>query len=346
MRNKIALRTAAILLAVSSLSGSWRADVSLLVARGDARGAADIMDGIYAGLDASDKPDASALLAFLSRLRNDPGLERRWLFEFFVTLGEASADLSFLGPARGGEASAYINGWRIKYPRLAGAWIISRKGEGSSAPPPALILGLEAPVEMLFKFSDAGGTLRGGLLHRGLNLLPVETGRMFDSSGKHVFTVDLKSGGVEVRQELALEVTLSEEPASAGAPRAADFEYKVTLFAGGRQVAASFKTGRDKNPLALDIPQVNLRANPMFKPPAPSDDPFDPSNRGVSILDAVGVVTGLIKDLLKDKSRPYQSQIEKKSSESFTFYSGSGDGRERRVTALVSLTTRGLSHRR
>jgi hypothetical protein len=336
---------AVLLLTVNALGGSWREDISLLVAQGEVRSAAETLEGIYAGLDSSDKPEASALLAFLSRMRNEPGLERRWLFEFFVTLGESSADLSFLGPARAGEAEAYLNGWRAKYPRLGAAWIITRKGESSSAPPASLVLGLEAPVEMLFKFSDERAALRGGLLHRGLNLLTVDAGRMFDVSGKHVFILDLKSGGVDVRQELALEVALNEEPAPSGAPGAMSLEYKVSLFAEGRRVASSIKTGRDKSPLALDIPQVNLRANPMFKPPAPSDDPFDPSNRGVSILDAVGVVTGLIKDLLKDKSRPYQSMIEKTRSASFVFASGSREGGERRLTAVVTLKTRGLTFR-
>ncbi|OGD30545.1 MAG: hypothetical protein A2Y56_04545 [Candidatus Aminicenantes bacterium RBG_13_63_10] len=331
------------MLAVGLLSGSWRTSIAVLVQAGNYAEAAESLAGLYPDLDTADKAEASALLAFLFAKQNASGGERQWLFEFFVVQGEGSADLSFLETYRNREVTAYLNGWRIKYPRLREAWIITRKGESSPAAPAALVLGLETQVEMLFKLSDEQGPLRGGVLHRGLNLIAVEAGRLFDSSRTHLFTLDLKSGGIEIREELALEVRLSSEPASSGAPRPMDLEYKVTLFAGGRQVGASRKTGQDKNPLALDIPKANLRANPMFKPPGASDDPFDPSNRGVSILDAIGVAYGLLQDLFKDKTRPYESTIEKKSSENYVYYAGSEGGKENRITALVTLKARGVS---
>jgi len=337
MRNECALWPVLLLLAAGGLSGSWRTDIAFRIQAGDFQGASEALGGAYPDLEAADKAEASALLAFLFHKQGADGPEKKFLFEFFVTQEDAPVDFSFLGPSSSGEATVYLNVWRVKFPRLSGASIIVRKGEKFSAAPPGLVMGLETQLEMLYKFSDEKGPVRGGRLHRGLNLIPVDAGRLFDASGTHRFTLDLKSGGVEIRQELDLGVVLSMEPAAGGAPKPMDLEYKVTLFTGGREVASSLKTGRDKNPLSVDIPEVNLRANPMFKPPSVSDDPFDPSNRGVSILDAIGVVSGLIQDLFSDKTPPDESSIEKKSSETYTYYAASDDGREQRVSAVVSL---------
>jgi len=345
MPNRALAVLALILSAIGPLYGNWRTDAAERVRSGDYRGASEALAAIYTGLEAADKPEAGLLLAFLFHKQGLPTSERKWLFEFFIGLGETQVDFGYLGASRGGEATAYVNLWRVKYPRLSGVWIVTHKGESAPAAPPALVLGLETQVEMLYKFSGEGGPQRGGVLHRGLNLIPVDARRLFDSSGSHRFSLDLKSGGVEVRQDLAVEVLLSEEPVSSGGPKPMNLEYKVSLFAAGRQIALSRKTGRDKNPLALDIPEVNLRANPMFKPPAVSDDPFDPTNRGVSIMDAIGVVSGLIQDLFKDKKPPYQSAIEKKSAETYFYYVPAAGGGERRIKADVSLKIAGGSLR-
>lgn len=337
MKNECVLWPVVLLLAAGGLSGSWRTDVAVRIQAGDIQGAGKALVGAYPDLEAADKAEASALLAFLFHKQGADGQEKKFLFEFFVIQGDAPVDFSFLGPPDSGEATVYLNLWRVKFPRLSGASIIVRKGEKFPAAPRELVLGLETQVEMLYKFSDEKGPVRGGLLHRGLNLISVDAGRLFDASGAHRFTLDLKSGGVEISQELDLGVALSREPAAGGAPKAADLEYKVTLFTGGREVASSRKTGRDKNPLAADIPEVNLRANPMFKPPSVSDDPFDPSNRGVSILDAIGVVSGLVRDLFSDKAPPVESSIEKKSSETYAYFAASDDGREQKISAVVSL---------
>ncbi|MBN2199527.1 MAG: hypothetical protein JW747_06715 [Candidatus Aminicenantes bacterium] len=343
MRSEWVLWPALFLGAAGALCGSWRTDVADRIQAGDLKGASGMLSETYAELEPADKAEASALLAFLFRKQEDAGRERSFLFEFFVSQGNGQADFNFLGYPTSEEATAYLNAWRVRYPRLSGAWLVVPKGERSSAAPSELVIGLESPVEMLYKFSDESGPVRGGRLHRGWNLIPVDAVRLFDASRTHRYTLDLTSGGVEIRQDLELEVRLSAEPSASAAPKSMDWEYKVTLFAGGREVATSLKTGRDKSPLALDIPEVNLRANPMFKPPSVSDDPFDPSNRGVSIMDAIGVVTGLLQDLLSDKTPPYESAIEKKRSETFAYYAGSERGREERVTAVVTLDLRGAA---
>jgi hypothetical protein len=340
MRNRTLIALALFLLAGRGLMASWRTDVAVYFGTGSYREAGEYLFQTYQGLDVLDKPEASALLAFLFRKQDDRALERRWLFEFFEAQGGGNIDFTYLGISSDSEVTAFLNNWRMRFPRLAGVFLITRQDDNFLAAPSSLTLGLDSPLEVYYKFSDEEGPRQGGLLHKGLNLITLEASRLFDASGTHVYTLDFKSGDIQIRKELALEVRLSTEPASAGGPKPMDLEYKLSMFVGGRQIAYSRKTGRDKEPLALDIPPVNLVANPLFKAPNP-DDPFDPANRGVSILDAINVATSLLKDLFKSKDRPYQSPLEKKTSVTYTYFQGSAErGIDTHISAVVNLSAR------
>jgi len=340
MRNKTLTALALFLLAGRGLMAAWRTDVAAYFGTGSYGEAGEYLLRTYHGLDVLDKPEASALLAFLFRKQDDRALERRWLFEFFEAQGGGNTDFSYLGIVSDSEVTAFLNNWRMRFPRLAGIFLITRQDDNFLAAPSSLTLGLDSPQEVYYKFSDEKGPLQGGLLHQGLNFITLESSRLFDASGTHIYALDLKSGDIQIRKELALEVRLSAEPASAGGPKPMDLEYKLTMFVGGRQIASSRKTGRDKEPLALDIPPVNLVANPLFKPPNP-DDPFDPANRGASILDAINVAYSLLKDLFKSKDRPYQSPLEKKTSVTYTYFQGSPQGGvDTHISAVVNLSVR------
>jgi hypothetical protein len=340
MRNKILTALVLLLAAGGGLFGAWRTEVAVYLGSAEYREAGGLLLSNYQSLEAVDRPEASALLAFIFKKQGEANSERRWLLEYFETQAGANTDFSFLDIAVEGEVTAFLNGWRMKYPRLSGVYLVTHKGENFLSAPADLVIGLEAPVEILYKFSDEKGPRQGGLLHRGLNLIALEAEGLFNASGTHVLTLDFKSGDIQLRKELALEVRLSAEPASAGQPRPMDLEYSLKMFVGGNQVASSRKTGRDKNPLDLNIPPVNLRANPMFKPPH-SNDPFDPDNRGVSILDAINVAYGLLKDLFKNKQEPYQSSIEKQTSVTYTYFQGSPEGSgENQVSAVIMLRAR------
>jgi hypothetical protein len=340
MRNKVLTALALFLLAGRGLMASWRTDVAAYFGLGSYREASEFLLRTYPDLDTLDKPEASALLAFLFRKQDDKALERRWLFEFFEAQGDGNTDFIYLGISADSQVTAFLNDWRMRFPRLTGVFLITRQDDHFLSAPSSLTLGLDSPLEIFYKLSDENGPQQGGLLHTGLNLISLDSSRLFDASGTHVYTLDLKSGDIQVRKELAIDVRLSAEPASAGGPQPMDLEYKLTMFVGGRQIASSRKTGRDKEPLALDIPPVNMVANPMFKPPNP-DDPFDPANRGVSILDAINVAYGLLKDLFKSKERPYQSPLEKKTSVTYSYFQATAQGGvNTRISAVVSLSAR------
>jgi len=340
MRNSILSLPVILLLGGSALYAGWRSDVAAHLDNGSYAEAGTILISGYQGMEAIDKPEASALLAYIFHKQEDAVSEGRWLLEFFEGQQSANTDFTFLGIDNESQVTAFVNGWRQKFPRLTGAYLITRRDDSFLAPPSTLTLGLDLPLEVYFKLSDETGPLQGGLLHPGLNFIPLDAGRMFDASGVHVYTLDLKSGNIRLRKELALEVRLSVESASGEGPKPMDLEYKLTVFVGGREVATSRKTGRDKEPLALNIPPANMVANPLFKPPN-SDDPFDPANRGASILDAINVAAGLIKDLFKSKDRPYQSPLEKKMTVTYSYFQGSSEGGgEKRASAAVILSPR------
>jgi len=340
MRNRILCGLALLLLTGRGLLAGWRTDVAAFFDREAYTEARDYLSGAYQGMEAADKPEASALLAFLSQGGEDVATERRWLLEFFEAQGGGNTDFTFLGIAKESQATAYVNSWRIRFPRLSGVSLITRRDDNFLAAPSTLTLGLDSPLEVFYKLTDENGPLRGGLLHPGLNLIPLDAGSLFDASGVHIITLDLKSGDIRIKKELALDVRLTAEAASAGGPKPINLEYKLTMFIAGREVAVSRKTGNDKEPLALNLPPTNLVANPMFKPPN-SDDPFDPANRGASILDAINLAANLIKDLFKSKDKPYQSPLEKKMTVTYSYFQGGpGGGEEKRVAAVVVLNPR------
>ncbi len=279
----------------SQLPG-WRSATAEYFNQNDSMGAARYLQDGFANLEAGDKPEACVLLAFLNDRLGDKNKAKGWLLHFFETYGNPNVSFPFLGIVAEGDVEVYINSWRAKFPHVSSISIVWPKKNPGPMPPQALQLGLDMANDAYYRFSDATGILGGGVLHKGFNILNLSAESLFERSGSRVYVLDLKAEDIALKTEVALSVSLTPEaapPAEEKLSKTKGMIYELSFYVGSRLVVKSSKTDRASEPLKLNIKPVNLRANPMFKPPG-RHDPFDPDQMGVSIPAAIGVLTGLI----------------------------------------------------
>ena len=295
-------------------------------------------------VDPSEKPTVIALLAFLSNRLGNKTQARDWMLQFFETYGGPNLSFPFLDIVSEGDVTAYLNSWRSRYPQVTNLTLVRRRNNPGPMPPETVELGIEISADAFYRFSATEGILGGGLLHKGFNILGIPAEHFFDRSGAHVFILDLKQGEILLRKELTVSIGVTPE----GAPSAEKMltegigmEYVLSLYFGDKLVVSSSKLGQATNPLKLDLKPTNLVANPLFKPPGQHDN-FDPNMTGFSIPGAIGVLTGLVKDLLAKKPQKIEPTIDKVGSYVFTYFRSGAGNAEVEVTATVKLQTQNV----
>jgi len=325
-------------------SAGWRAVTAEDLRHKDYLGAALYLQEEYGRMEAADKPEACALLAFVNDRLGDSAKAREWIAEYFETHGNPNLAFHYLGMVDEVELEAFINSWRTRFPHLSAVTIVWPKRNPGPLPPRYLQLGLDLTNDALYRLSDSGGILGGGMLHKGFNILDLEAGNLFERSGSRVYVLDLKAGDISLRTEVSLAVSLTgeaEPPAEEKLAKTKGLIYELSFYVGSRLVAVSQKTENASEPLKLKVKPVNLRANPMFKPPG-REEPFDPDQMGVSIPDAIGIIGGLIKDLVTKKPKTYESSIDKATLVQFTIFRQGSAGAEVEVKASFSVKSRRL----
>ena len=335
-------------LSVLGQAPGWRSVTAGYLSRGDLGGAAGDLQGRFERLEAVDKPEACVLLAFLHDRLGEKDKARGWLVSFFETYGNPNVAFPYLGIAAGAEVEAYINSWRSRFPHCSSVSIVWPKKNPGPLPPQVLQLGLDMTNDAYYRFSGAEGILGGGMLHKGFNILSLDAWGFFDRSGSRAFTLDLKAGDIVLRTEVILSVGMTPEaepPAEEQLAKTKGLIYELSVYVGSRLVVKSSKTDRASEPLKLNIKPVNLVANPLFKPPG-EHDPFDPNQMGVPIPEALGIIAGVIKDLVTKKTPKTESSIEKATVVQFTFFRPGPAETETEVKVSVSIQTRSLASAR
>ena len=322
----------------------WRLETAGRLYQKDYRVAAAYLQDCLPNLDQADKPMVTALLAFLSDKLGDKKQSRDRVLQFFETYGGPNLTFTFLDMVSEGDVTAFINAWRGRYPQVSNITLVRRKNNRGPLPPESVELGIDMANDAYYRFSDASGIMGGGILHRGFNILAVPAEKFFEHSGAHVFVLDLKLEDLVLRKEVTIAVTLTPEPSLEPEKKLAEglgMEYKLSFYIGDRLVVTSTKLGQASNPLKLGVKPSNLVANPLFKPPGDTD-PFDSRNLGFSIPQAIGLLAGLVKDLVTKKPQKLESSIEKLNALGITFFRSGAGGSEVEVKAWVSLQTRSL----
>jgi hypothetical protein len=207
-------------------------------------------------------------------------------------------------------------------------------------PPGEIILGVEMEATALYKISSQDEILRGGLLRKGFNSLPISAQGFFEKQGSHTFVLDLKSDGTLEKKEITVEVKLM--PIYLVQKRGEErknYEYSVSFFMGGQLVYSTKKIPLSEISFKLDLPPSQGVYNPFGQ----IDGMYKPI-QSVSILDAVGVLYTLINTLGAGQDQEKSSaNIQKKSQIETTFVKRNTRGDVWQWRALIQLKTKTLN---
>jgi hypothetical protein len=203
-------------------------------------------------------------------------------------------------------------------------------------PPSKLLIGIEMEKDAYYKLSDEKNVIKGGLFKRGLNFFNIEADNLFDTSGSHIYFLDLKTDGQIVREEIEINVRIdSEVQVKKTEAEIKETEYKLSLYIGDELVISSRKLPEKKAPMKINLPpwpETYSPNNPLGRLDSPLNSP--------SILDAIGVAYNLLKKLTAKKSHEKQEKpIQKLKQVSTTFFRSNLEGNAVQVKAVITLKT-------
>ncbi|MBN1939188.1 MAG: hypothetical protein JW843_06360 [Candidatus Aminicenantes bacterium] len=313
-------------LCVCAASAQWRETAREIVSKGgDFRSLGGQIAAAYSELPETEKADAAALGAFCAARTGETTEEIRWLVEFFE--GGRALDSGFVFLDFSGQAilSTYLNGWRVKYPWVRNISLIKGTKDEIIIPEGTIPLAVEISIPAFYKFFEGEKVVKAGAFQAGFNVLGLEANALFRESRTRTYFLEVKSGSLVLRREFTLDVRVSwptaPKPKAPEAPKVGKLaralgspdppapdappiirEYNLSLFVGGNLLMSSQKSETVK-PLKLDILPSN---HPAFLKPdwnIKRNDPWaNPGMNTFSILDAIGIVGGLLKDLFRKKT--------------------------------------------
>lgn len=339
-----------LLLAVSAgaLRAQWRTDVARLFTNGkDYREIADYLGPAYGTMESLiDKSDASGILAYCAGRRNNPPDEARWIVEYFEANGGNDTGFAFLDLLNQSDVLGWLNAWRGRYPQITEIALVKGIGDKPLMPQGILPLVIDIRNEAYYKFALGPDVLEGGQLKPGFNVIALDANDLFLRPGTRVYSLEVKAAGLILRKEITLEVDVSTprfSPPKTAPPPGQTAEYILSMYIGGELVMSSRKEERPVS-LKLGLQPGNLPYG--FKPDyvLHRDDP-NPMN-SFSIIQAIGMIYSLLKDLLKKRSKKdvEPPKIQTVSELTLTFKQKDEYNRDRESKVSIRLRTKNLPY--
>jgi len=319
----------AAVLTVVCVTGSlaqWREEAARIVSKGgDFSTLSTMIESSYPGLEEPEKPDAAALLAFCALKSGDPKAEVRWIIEFFEAGRAVDSGFVFLDFNGQATLSGYLNEWKAKYPWIREIALIKGVGNEIIIPEGTMPLAVQISTPAFYKFYEGDEVIKAGALQSGFNVIGLDANALFRESRRRIYALEVKSGPLILKKEISLDVTVSwpmaPKPKEPPAPTVGKLarmlgtpdppppppapkvrEYHLSLYVGGELLMSSQKNETIR-PLLIGIKPSN---NPVFLKPdwnIKRNDPWaNPAFNSFSILDAIGIVGGLLKDLFKKRA--------------------------------------------
>jgi hypothetical protein len=335
-----------LLLAVSvqALPAQWKDDVAGIF-RGtrDYKGLAELILAKLDKMEAADKPDASGLLAFCFNKLNDKTDEIKWIAEYFETYRSGDSGFAFIDLVGQAEVIAYLSRWKSRYPFVPEIALIAGVGGNPIIIQGILPLGFDLTADAYYKFSEGSTVLKAGLFKSGPNILSLDANDLFLRPGRRSYFLELKAGELILKKEIDLDIEVSAPWNESKAPpfKRQPIYYKLSMYVGGELVMASQKT-ENAVPLKLD---VKPNQNPFGYKPDYYVTRNNPGTNYFSILDAIGVLYQLFKDLLKkkdNKTEPPKIQLVQEMTISNKQKDTDGNDRETKVS--IKLKTKNLPY--
>jgi hypothetical protein len=335
-----------LILSARALPGQWRDEVAQLFRKGnDPKAIAEYLLSNFDALEAADKPDATGILAFCFGRQNDTKNEIHWIVEYFDAHGARDTGFTFLDLVSQADIIDWLSLWKSRYPFIVEIALIKGIGDQVIIPQGVLPLVIDITNEAFYKFSLGKNVLEGGQFKPGFNVIGLDANELFISPGKRLYVLEVKSAGLILKKEITLdiEVVSPPRPPTPAMPGNKPLEYSLALYVGGELVMLSKKV---ENPVSW---KVDVKPNTLpygFKPDyvLRRDQP-DPMN-SFSILNAIGIIYSLLKDLLKkkDKKEAEPPKIQTVQDLALVFKQKDMTGLEQETRISIKLRTKNLPY--
>jgi len=328
---------------VQLLSAQWKDDVAGIF-RGtrDYKGVMDLVLAQLEKIDAADKPDATGLLAFCFNKLNDRTNEVKWITEYFETHRALDSGYAYLDLISQAEVVAFLSRWKSQYPFVPEIALIAGV-EGN----PIIIQGilplvLDLTSDALYKFYEGSSILKAGLLKSGPNILSLDANELFLTPGRHTFFLELKSGPLVLKKEIALDIAVYSPFTEHAAPtvKRVPVTYKLSMYVGGELLMFSQKTEYPVPP-KLD---TKPNQNPFGFKPDYYVNRDKPGMNSFSILSAVALIYQLLKDLMKKKDSKGEPKIQKVQEMTISYKQKDSEGNDRETKVSIKLKTKNLPY--
>jgi hypothetical protein len=280
MNKKIITAAAAVIaVLVLFLPGSaqfadWKTELTeLLAKKKDYWGAAVYLESHMKEVSAADKPFAWLTMAFCGNGFGDKALENRWITAFFETYKGNTDVFPLPDMVLNREIGDYLRAWRRKYPVILRTGLIRDRAFENSSLPDRVTVGVEMSVSVNYRLMHKDQMLRGGVLAQGLNFIRIPAAGLFDKSGVHRYSLDMKSGDLTIQKEIVLDITCQRPDDSGQATdKMRETGYGVAMFIENRLIAFHKKTVK-RHRLSRAQMDRNLRLGDRLvgRPPDPLD---------------------------------------------------------------------------
>lgn len=338
----------ALLVLAPAVRADWRDDLKAYLdpPRRDFAGARDFLIAGREALEEQDRHSADALLAFLARKAGDARDELERTVAYFETYGDTDPAFDLLDGSLGREFILYWGRWKTTYPLASGFALLERVGDDDPSPPSRVEVGLDLLNDALYRVSEDGAVIAGGLWQRGPHILRLPIGGRYDRTGEAAFELDLKIDGLVVRKRVRVKIDVQASPAyalppvapatgPAPAPVVRPVEGEVALYIGDKLILKSQRLSSKLSPLKIPIPGPSPWGTKPFMAPRKDAPQFNQ----VSILDAVNLAIQAIKDIGKKRkaAAAVPATYRKTQAVGFSFTRPAPSGGTVRYSASVTL---------
>ncbi len=240
-----------------------------------------------------------------------------FLMVFIVSFGFSSSEQKIISPVRD-------------------VWLSEIGDDKLFTPPDRLVIGIDLAESAYYKLSEKQSVIKGGLFKRGISFIEIDARELFNVSGTHVYTLDLKIGDLVLSETIEIDIQLDSEEADEQAKdQVMDPEYKLSMFIGDQLVLSSKKFV--SKGVQFEVEKFPLPENygPFYEVRGKDKNPMQNS---FSIIDAVSVALGLIKKMIDKKRKQNTKPLLKKYRQlTLTFIKRDSEGVTREIHAVVTL---------
>lgn len=305
------------------LRADWKSDLNLMLKENDYKQALSLLETTLKEMESADRQEALALLPFIYSKNNLPDEEKKALIDYFEEFGDSQPLLSFLDFSVFNQALEYWGKWRQEYPLITNFNFLMPVSAEDRTIPEVLRVSFDLSTDAYYKIQLDGNPLEGGLWMRGFHFIQLPLPFYFDRPYSLNLDIFLKTNHITIRKRLVLEFKVEKRnlknqellvQRQDSAP-VKNLEGELAFYIGDTLIYKSIKYLQQKIPVKITIPSPNPPGTKPYLVPQ-KDQYVSP---GVSIVDAISAIAGLIKNWREKPPEKTPPTFTKKAEINFSF---------------------------